>query len=180
MINIRTSKKRKSDYNRTRLSRRVKRGGVKGWFAGLFGSSEEPTVEDTTKAEVFYPKPNNDEEYLQLSTKIKEDYTFIRDKSIANGAITQEDWDRATSEQQDETTNVVLLTILSQMKDYLIKEYISLLEKSKPEYPYARKQTATDKDKLRLKEEEAEAERLRWEAQRPNKEEEHRGFGRDH
>jgi hypothetical protein len=28
MVNIRTSKKRKSNYNRTRLSRRVKRGGA--------------------------------------------------------------------------------------------------------------------------------------------------------
>jgi hypothetical protein len=165
MVNIRTSKKRKSNYNRTRVSRRVKRGGVKGkgWFTGLFGSSEEPKVEepkveDTTKAKVFYNKPNNDDEYLQLSIKIKADYPFISDKSIANGAITDEDWGKLTQEEQEANRKSdSLRAILSQMKEYQIDEYIKLLKKSKPEYPYARKQTATDKEKLKIRETKATA-----------------------
>ncbi len=105
-----------------------------------------------------------------MSNKIKVDYKFITDKSIANGAITEEDWGTLTPEEQKANRESDSLpTILSQMKKYQIEEYVKLLQKSKPEYPYARKQTLTDKEKLKLKKAEEEAERLHRQTATPNK-----------
>jgi hypothetical protein len=196
MVNIRTSKKRKSNYNssRSRLSRRVKRGGVLegqneavrllGQLSSRFGfdtlahglgfNKQEPIVEDAkgeeaTTQRIAYVKPTSDEYYLALSHQIINDFPFITPKSIANGAIDMTEWDQALPADRNKSDDLQLNTILQDMKDYQIEQYRKLLQKSKPEYPYARKQTATDKEKLKIKELEEEKERLRREAAAPNK-----------
>ena len=151
MVNIRTSKKRKSNYNRTRLSRRVKRGG--GLFerlTGLFASTK--TEED------LYAKPiTNDEDYSAVLTKINEDYPFISTKSIANGAIITEEYNTLSPiQQQAISANIKLPTILIQIKAYQIQEYKKLLEKSKPEYPYARILTPEEKRNVKIMKEAAQ------------------------
>lgn len=168
MVNTTSKRKRKSHNNRTRLSRRVKRGGMFGELASRisaftkgFGIAKTDTIAETKETKitpVVYNKPTNDKEYLKLSNIIKTDYA-LTDKSIANGAIAQDDWDALSQEYQQKIHNSpILLSILGQMKEYQISAYTKLLKTSKPEYPYARNPTNVDKEKLRLKEEKEEKE----------------------
>ena len=197
MVNTTSKRKRKSHNNRTRLSRRVKRGGAPpgqedpGWVGQLsrrlglgaltksFGLAKQDTIAETEETKitpVVYNKPTTDKEYLKLSNIIKRDYA-LTDKSIANGDIAQDDWNTLSQEHKEAIHNSPnLLSILRQMKEYQISAYTKLLKKSKPEYPYARNPTDKDKDKLKLKKEKEEKEakeaKERYSLERPDIEEE--------
>ena len=149
MVNIRTSKKRKSDYNRTRsrLSRRVKRGGG-GWLFDMFGSAKP--AEDTTRAtkvdELSRLPVTTEEQYLTELNKIQTTYKYIKDIHINTGVM-PDDTTLTESEKLTKPTNALKATLdkLFAYQKNRIKEYGALFITSVPEYPYARNPTTEEK-----------------------------------
>jgi hypothetical protein len=151
MVNIRTSKKRKSNYNRTRsrLSRRVKRGGGGGWFDifGLSGSAkpaEDTTT--TTKVDGLSRLPvTTEDEYLTELNKIQTTYKYIKDIHINTRTI-PDDTTLIDSDILTQPTNALKATLdkLFAYQQTRIEAYRELFLTSVPEYPYARNLTAED------------------------------------
>jgi len=151
MVNIRTSKKRKSDYNRTRtrsrLSRRVKRGGG-GWFDNMFGPAKPAEDTTTTKKvdELSRLPVTTEDDYLTELNKIQTTYKYIKDIHINTGTM-PDDKTLTETEKSAQATNALKAT-LDKLFDYQkarIIEYRKLFLTSVPEYPYARNPTNEEK-----------------------------------
>ena len=148
MVNTTSKRKRKSHNNRTRLSRRVKRGG--GWFS--WKSTPKEPIESTI---------TNENQYLAIYNELKTAYT-LTDEEIKSGRFS------AT----DDATRQIILSLLHKLNTYKVERlviYRKLLQDSKPEYPYARNQTTEDIKSIKEKadKEKELAKREAEEARRP-------------
>ena len=132
MVNIRTSKKRKSNYNssRSRLSRRIKRGGA--WFNN-----------DTIL---------NEKQYLDVYNELITTYK-LTDDDINTNTFAANDGERQII--------YGLLARLNDYKPQRLEAYKELLKECVPVSPYAREETDDDRKSIKFKEQEAERERKR-------------------
>jgi hypothetical protein len=124
MVNTTSKIKRKSDYNRTRLSRRIKKGG---WPVNPSSSSNEKlfSVIDET-------------EYLETYNLLRYEETYnLTDENINTGKFYTVD----NSKRQDIEASI---EELNNYKPRRYKAYEQLLKESLPVYPYARAQTRND------------------------------------
>ena len=173
MINTTSKRKRKSHNNRTRLSRRVKRGGVpvERIFSMLSSlltshdpkqeSEEKKAVTDKSKPEETETKPEtkskdkteealdnmlitDEATYLQVLNNTRALYNLTYE-TINKRVITEEITKKLTTEEQ---ASNVLDRVLKKMRDYnttRLTTYEELFKTTIPVYPYARIQTKEDK-----------------------------------
>lgn len=131
MVNTTSKIKRKSDYNRTRLSRRVKRGGA--WLNN-----------DTIL---------NETQYFEKYKELRETYN-LSDEAINTGNF-------YTANYSDREKIQDLLDRLNKYKQKRLHVYKELLKECVPVYPYARVETPEESALIEYKKQEAEINRKR-------------------
>jgi hypothetical protein len=123
MVNTTSKIKRKSDYNRTRLSRRVKRGGA--WLNN-----------DTIL---------NETQYLKTYNLLKNAPYNLTDENINNGKF-------YTVNDSNRQIILDLLDRLNKYKQKRLHVYKELLKECVPVYPYARVEMDKDRASIAFKE----------------------------
>jgi hypothetical protein len=131
MVNTTSKIKRKSDYNRTRLSRRVKRGGA--WLNN-----------DTIL---------NETQYFEKYKELRETYNLSDEDINTNKFPINNDSERQKI--------LDLLDRLNKYKQKRLHVYKELLKECVPVYPYARVETDADRASIEYKKQEAERHRKR-------------------
>ena len=153
MINTTSKRKRKSHNNRTRLSRRVKRGGVPverifSMLSSLLTSRDSKQESEKKKAVTEEALDNmlitDEATYLQVLNNTRALYNLTYE-TINKRVITEEITKKLTTEEQ---ASNVLDRVLKKMRDYnttRLTTYEELFKTTIPVYPYARIQTKEDK-----------------------------------